>query len=87
MKRFTHILLAALALLASCNEVSTPTKESTLSVNINSKTLEAKAGTFVLQVESDTDWSVTSSADWLTTTHSDYSGSAGVLFALSLIHI
>ncbi len=81
MKRLTYILLVAMALFASCNEVPEPQKENNLSVNINSKTLEATHGSFVLQVESNTDWSVTSSAEWLTPNNKEFSGSAGVLIS------
>lgn len=81
MKRFLFIMAAvALAVLGGCEEkpLDTPT-EAVLNIPFSSKTLEASKGTFVLNVESNVEWSISSSAEWLTTNASDFSGSAGVL--------
>ena len=70
----------ALAVLGGCEEkpLDTPT-EAVLNIPFSSKTLEASKGTFVLNVESNVEWSISSSAEWLTTNATDFSGSAGVL--------
>ena len=81
MKRFLFIMAAmVLAVLSGCEEkpIDTP-EESVLNVPYGSKSLEASKGTFVLNVESNVEWSISSSAEWLTTNASEFSGSAGVL--------
>ncbi len=82
MKKLCLITLAALAtiFMVACEE---PIENSGNSIGIKipytTKTVEAKGGTFVLNVESDTEWSITSSTEWLTTNKREFSGSAGVL--------
>lgn len=83
MKKFLHILLASVAiatLFAACDPIDTPAgEESYITPPFTAKTLDAQAGTFVLNVESNCTWKIESSAEWLTTNKSDFSGSSGVL--------
>lgn len=74
------IALMAMMMVAGCDEQSGSGSGShTLNVPFSSKTIEAESGSFVLNVESNIEWVITSSAEWLTTNRNDFSGSASVL--------
>ena len=86
MKRFgfAALLAVVMCLLVGCEP--TPVQEGnnpSLKIPFTAKSVEAKGGTFVLNVESNIAWSITSSAEWLTTNKSEFTGSAGVLCTYS----
>lgn len=82
MRKF-GLLVAALALLivGGCDESGINPNGTTPNIEIPfaSKTIGAQKGTFVLNVNSNTEWSITSSAEWLTFNKESFSGSAGVM--------
>lgn len=84
MRRFGFVL-AALALMAAavigCEEESIggSDESAVLKPPFTSKTVDAAKGTFVLNVESNVDWTINSSAEWLTTNNTTFSGPAGVM--------
>lgn len=84
MKRYLGKIFALMVALTAiaCEESSVegPAGGKNLFVEMTSKSLEAKGGSFVILVESDTDWKVGINTDWLSVAQSNFSGSAGVLF-------
>ena len=70
-----------LTMFVGCDQenIETPNGGSKLEIPYASKTVGAAKGTFVLNVESNVEWTITSSAEWLTTNNTSFSGSAGVL--------
>ena len=79
---YGYLVAAILALFAtSCGEVPADgqTDTKSLEVSITSKELDAKKGSFVINVDSNTEWTITSSSEWLTPSGSEFSGAAGVL--------
>lgn len=83
MKKFAHILMfALLALIASCEDKPAENiEEATLNIPYSSHSVDGTKGSFVLAVESNTEWTITSSAEWLTPNRNEFSGSASVLIS------
>lgn len=82
MKRFCFVMAAlVLTMFVGCDQenINTPNGDAKLEIPYASKTVGAAKGTFVLNVESNVEWTITSSAEWLTTNNTSFSGSAGVL--------
>lgn len=79
---YGYLVAAILALFAtSCGEepAGNQSDNKSLEVSITSKELEAKKGTFVVNVDSNTEWTISSSAEWLTLSGSEFSSAASVL--------
>ncbi len=82
MKRFGYFWAAVMALcFASCDEVPTPPAEQNyLTVAIAYKQLEQPKGAFILEVNSNVEWTVSSSAEWLTPSKTEASGADNIVF-------
>ena len=68
MKKFAQIVvLAVVTAFMACGDLNEqPSDEKYINVEVTSKSLESTKGNFKLVVESNTEWSITTSAEWLT---------------------
>lgn len=79
---YGYLVAAILALFAtSCGEepAGNQSDNKSLEVSITSKELDAKKGSFVINVDSNTEWTISTSAEWITLSGSEFVGAAGVL--------
>ena len=79
---YGYLVATILALFAtSCEEepIGQNNNDKNLEVSITSKELDAKKGSFVINVDSNTEWTISTSAEWITLSGSEFSGAAGVL--------
>ena len=79
---YGYLVATILALFAtSCEEepIGQNNNDKNLEVSITSKELDAKKGSFVINVDSNTEWTISTTAEWITLSGSEFSGAAGVL--------
>ncbi len=81
LKSCAMVCAVLFALLGtSCEEEPTGQNNGkTLEISANSKSLEATRGSFVINVDSNSEWTISTSAEWLTLSGEEFSGAAGVL--------
>ena len=85
MKKLGYILALVCALwFASCDEVPTdPTPQNYLLAPYTSKQLEQPKGAFILEVNSNIEWCVSSSAEWLVPHKTEAKGADNIVFNYS----
>lgn len=85
MKKLGYILALVCALwFASCDEVPTdPTPQNYLLAPYTSKQLEQPKGAFILEVNSNIEWCVGSSAEWLVPHKTEAKGADNIVFNYS----
>ena len=85
MKKLGYILATIVAIcFASCDELPTlPTTQSYLTAATSSLQLEAANGMFFLEIDSNIEWRVSSSAEWLTPSQTEFSGADNAPFSYS----